>query len=137
MKVSLFRSSLLISMILLSMVFIPSCKKDKVEGNPSSLTPDADNGTLTLANGFGAITVSAQTGRARHIAVNSRGDLFVKLSELKNGNGILVLKDANGDGRSDSETGFGNYKGTGINPRCQYVIIAKPFFICRPLCRVI
>ena len=121
MKVSLFRSSLLISMILLSMVFIPSCKKDKVEGNPSSLTPDADNGTLTLANGFGAITVSAQTGRARHIAVNSRGDLFVKLSELKNGNGILVLKDANGDGRSDSETGFGNYKGTGIAIKGEYL----------------
>lgn len=83
-------------------------------GNPSELTPDADNGTLTLPSGFGAITVSEQTGKARHIAVNSEGDIFIKLSELKNGNGILVLKDNNNDGRADTETGFGNYEGTGI-----------------------
>lgn len=104
-------------MIFLCLGFFMACNKDDIGGgggNPSNLTPDADNGTLTLAPGFGAITVSAQTGKARHIAVNSKGDVFVKLSELKNGDGILVLKDADGDGRSDSETGFGNYTGTGI-----------------------
>ena len=97
-----------------SIMLTIACKKDNDGGNPSNLTPDADNGTLTLADGFGAITVSEQTGKARHIAVNANGDIYVKLSELKNGNGILVLKDANNDGRADSETGFGNFTGTGI-----------------------
>ena len=102
-------------MIFLSLGVFVACDKDDIsDGNPSSLSPDPDNGTLTLPQGFGAITVSAQTGRARHIAVNARGDIFVKLSELKNGDGILMLKDANNDGRADSETGFGNYVGTGI-----------------------
>ena len=40
--------------------------------------------------------------------------LYRKLNELKSGNGILMLKDANNDGRADAQTGFGNYTGTGI-----------------------
>lgn len=115
MKTCFFRPPLLASLIiLLSTGFFISCDKNDLEGNPSSLVPDTDNGTLTLPSGFGAITVKAQTGKARHLVVNSNGDVFVKLSELKNGDGILVLKDTNGDGRADSEIGFGNYPGTGI-----------------------
>lgn len=99
--------------IIVSLVSIPACKKNK--SNPSSLTPDADNGGLILQDGFGAITVAAETGKARHLAVNSNGDVYVKLSALNsNGNGIVVLKDTDNDGRSDSQTGFGNYTGTGI-----------------------
>src|SRR5688572_11819743 len=106
MKNALFSSPRLLgSILVISLASLAACKKDD-DGNPSDLTPDADNGTLTLPSGFGAITVSAQTGKARHLAVHSNGDVYLKLSELKNGNGILVLKDANKDGRADSETGF-------------------------------
>ncbi|HKO80101.1 MAG TPA: PQQ-dependent sugar dehydrogenase [Chitinophagaceae bacterium] len=105
-------------LILLTLFFLSACDKDDDVDNSgdqtSSLTPDSDNGGLTLPTGFGGITVSAQTGAARHIAVNTNGDIFIKLSELKGGNGILVLKDADNDGKADSETGFGNYTGTGI-----------------------
>ncbi len=114
----------------LSMAFITACKKED-DGNPSNLTPDPDNGTLTLPSGFGAITVSAQTGKARHIAVNSNGDVYVKLSELKNGKGILVLKDANADGHADSETGFGNYTGTGIAIKDGYLYASSDQAIFR------
>ncbi len=114
MKTILSRASTLCAMFFLCLYFFTACEKDEGGGNPSNLAPDADNGTLTLPPNFGAITVSAQTGKARHIAVNSKGDVFIKLSELKNGMGILVLKDANGDGRSDSETGFAPHVGTGI-----------------------
>jgi glucose/arabinose dehydrogenase len=114
MKTSFFRPGMVGMTTLLSFSLFMACNKDDFGGNPSTLTPDSDNGTLTLPSGFGAITVSAQTGKARHIAVNSKGDVFIKLSQLKNGDGILVLKDSNGDGRADSETGFGNYTGTGI-----------------------
>ena len=98
--------------IIASIAFLPACKKHK--SSSSSLTPDADNGGLRLQNGFGAITVAAATGKARHIAVNSNGDVYIKLSELKNGNGIIVLKDSDNDGRSDAQTAFANYTGTGI-----------------------
>ena len=100
-------------LLFLLFIFISACDKDD-DDNGSRLIPDADNGGLTIPDGFGAITVSSQTGKARHIAVNTNGDIYIKLSELKNGKGILVLKDINNDGRADSETGFGNYEGTGI-----------------------
>ncbi len=76
--------------------------------------PDADNGGITLPAGFGAVTVVDSLGNARHVAVNGNGDVYVKLGRPKNGKGIYVLKDTNGDGKADQVTGFGNYGGTGI-----------------------
>jgi glucose/arabinose dehydrogenase len=131
MKTPFFRPSWLASMIMLSFILFTSCRKDDFGGNPSALTPDSDNGTLVLPSNFGAITVSSQTGRARHIAVNSKGDVYVKLGELKNGNGILLLKDTDGDGRADSETGFGNYPGTGIAIKDDYLYASSDEAIFR------
>lgn len=74
----------------------------------------ADNGHITLPAGFKAIVVADNLGPARHLAVHMNGDVFVHLEDLKNGNGILRLRDTNGDGVADNTTGFGNYGGTGI-----------------------
>ena len=98
----------------LSLGFFTACDKDDAGGLPSQLTPDADNGGLTLPGDFGAITVKEQTAPGRHIAVNSNGDIYLRLSQLMNGNGIVLLKDNNNDGRADTETSFGNFTGTGI-----------------------
>jgi glucose/arabinose dehydrogenase len=116
MKTKSIASSLLFSMVIfLSIIFIGGCDKDDLDGAEiSGLIPDTDNGGLRLPDGFGGIAVADETGRARHLVVNTNGDIYVKLAELKNGNGILVLKDTDNDGRSDSETGFGNFAGTGI-----------------------
>jgi len=77
------------------------------------LQPDADNAGLTLPNGFGAIVMIDSVGRNRHIAVNPNGDIYIKLERLRNGKGIVVLReDANG--KAKELTGFGNYGGTGI-----------------------
>lgn len=112
-------------MIFLTFSFLVACDKNNDDngngGQASSLTPDSDNGGLTLPTGFGAVTVMAETGQARHIAVNTNGDIFIKLNELKGGNGILMLKDTDGDGRADNQTGFGNYTGTGISIRNGYL----------------
>lgn len=72
------------------------------------------NVNLTLPTGFTSKVVANNLGRARHLAVNSNGDIYVKLERLKNGNGIIRLRDKNGDGKIDDTTGFGNYVGTGI-----------------------
>lgn len=110
--------------LLLTLSFFLSCNKDDTNngsGAASSLTPDDDNGGLKLPSGFGAITVATETGSARHIAVNSNGDIYVKLNALKSGNGIMLLKDGDNDGRADSQTGFGNFAGTGIAIRDGYL----------------
>lgn len=69
---------------------------------------------VKLPEGFSSVTVANHIGRARHIAVNTNGDIFVKLSRLNGGKGIVRLRDTNGDGMADDSLKFGNYTGTGI-----------------------
>lgn len=78
------------------------------------IRPDNDNAGLKLPAGFSALTVAENVGRARHIAVNQQGDVYVKLSGKVGDKGILVLRDLNNDGKAEDITGFGNYGGTGI-----------------------
>ncbi|GAB2519518.1 PQQ-dependent sugar dehydrogenase [Spirosoma aerophilum] len=80
----------------------------------SKLAPDPDNGGLKLASGFGALVFADNLGKARHIAVDNAGTVFVKLERLNEGKGIVELIDANGDGRSDETVKFGNNTGTGM-----------------------
>ena len=73
-----------------------------------------DNPGITVPQGFSAMVFADTLGTARHLTVNSNGDVYVKLSRLKNGRGIFRLRDTNGDGKADQYTGFGNFLGTGI-----------------------
>ena len=95
------------------------------------LKPDADNGGLTLAKGFGALTVIEESGKARHIAVDKSGIVFIKLRQLKNDKGIIVLKDENGDGKADVVKGYGNYIGTGITIYQNYLYASSDSSIYR------
>ncbi|MCA6478977.1 MAG: PQQ-dependent sugar dehydrogenase, partial [Chitinophagaceae bacterium] len=81
---------------------------------PITVLPDSNNAGLKLPNGFSALKVAENMGRARHIAVNQQGDIYVKLERKLNGNGIMYLRDLNKDGRTEEVNGFGNYTGTGI-----------------------
>ena len=69
---------------------------------------------IVLPVGFNSATVAKSLGRARHLVVNTNGDIYIKLSRLRNGKGIIRLRDKNGDGAIDDTTGFANYVGTGI-----------------------
>ena len=86
-----------------------------------SVKQDASNAGLKLPTGFTAIKAADGLGEARHIAVAADGDIFVKLSKLKDGKGIYLLQDANKDGRIDKTSGFGNYTGTGIYVKDGYL----------------
>lgn len=92
-------------------------------GQPGATTvkPDADNAGLKLPAGFGALVAAEGLGRARHVAVTPKGNIYVKLERLKDGHGILMLQDTNGDGKTDKQTGFGNYIGTGIYVKDNYL----------------
>lgn len=84
-------------------------------------TPDTDTAGLKLPAGFGAIRVADSVGKARHLVVTKDGDIYVKLERLKDGKGIVKLHDANGDGRADERTAFGDFGGTGITIKNGYL----------------
>lgn len=80
-----------------------------------TIAPDPDNGGIKLTSGFQALVFADNLGKARHIAVDpGTGTVFVKLERLNDGKGNVQLTDANGDGRADQTTMFGNYPGTGM-----------------------
>jgi glucose/arabinose dehydrogenase len=67
---------------------------------------------LVLPKGFSAVSVVDQLGANRHLVVNSNGDIYVKLEKLKDGKGIIVIR--NNHGKYETIKSFGNYTGTGI-----------------------
>jgi glucose/arabinose dehydrogenase len=69
---------------------------------------------ISVPKGFKAILVADNLGQCRHLVVNSNGDIYVKLEKLKDGRGILRLRDTNGDGIAEDITSFDKYPGTGI-----------------------
>lgn len=79
-----------------------------------SLKPDTRK-ILAVPTGFEVVTVTPSTGRARHIAVDEKGTVYIKMNELNiDGKGIVILKDTTGDGRADVSASYGDYTGTGI-----------------------
>ena len=96
--------------IFTSIVFF-SCEKsiDLPEG-------DADNGGLILPGNFEALVVVDSIGRARHLAVNNNGDIYVKLTfndAMHGAGGTVGLRDTNHDGKADTIAYFGDYKDEG------------------------
>ena len=83
-------------------------------------TPDADNGGITLPQGFRALVVAddLMTGRKtaksndylRFLAIAPNGDLYGKTFR----GGIFALRDNDGDGRYEEKHEFGEGGGTGI-----------------------
>src|SRR5690349_17706669 len=74
---------------------------------------DPGNGGLFLPDGFEAVVVvDSLKGRARHIAVNDNGDIYVKARFPKEG-GNIALRDTTGDGKADIIQQFGDYRADG------------------------
>ena len=69
---------------------------------------------IKLPAGFSATVLSTEIGNPRHITVSKNGDIYAKLSKLKDGKGICLLRDTNKDGVIDEKIMFGDYPGTGI-----------------------
>lgn len=73
---------------------------------------DSDNGGLVLPGNFEAVVVADTLGRARHLAVNTNGDVYVKLRS-PNPKGIVGLRDTDNDGKADKIEVFGDYEDVG------------------------
>jgi len=98
---------------LLGVVLLTSCSNSEKKNQTLTAADSAAVG-LSLPQGFSASVVADSLGALRHLAVNKKGDIYVKLSKLQGGKGILFLTDTDGDGKMDKTVGFGNYPGTGI-----------------------
>ena len=100
-----------IQTILLS-ICIPACfTMCRQTGLPPG---DPDNGGLFLPEGFDAIVVADSVpGAARHIAINSNGDVYVKLRFISDAGGNAALQDVNGDGKMDSVKIWADYTDKG------------------------
>ena len=66
---------------------------------------------LDLPDGFCAVLVGSDLGEVRHITVAPNGDIF---AAVEGGEGVLALRDTNGDGVADVKKSFGPGGGTGI-----------------------
>lgn len=83
-------------------------------GNEKSLPKgDAGNGGLFLPDGFEAVIVADSIGRARHLAVNDNGDIYVKLRSPDSTKGSVALRDTDNDGKADIIQTFGDYPDSG------------------------
>ncbi|CAG5017145.1 hypothetical protein DYBT9275_05711 [Dyadobacter sp. CECT 9275] len=87
-----------------------SIKTDGVAGPGKNV----DAKEIKLPAGFTATILATDLGATRHIAVNKSGDIFVKLSKLKDGHGMYMLRDTDKDGVLDEKKMFAGYPGTGI-----------------------
>ena len=107
---------------LLIALILPGCAgPDKKENADQLTTLSPDSTSLVLPDGFGVMVVADSIGRARHLAITPQGNIYVKLGDVKDGKAIIYLHDSNGDGKADEKTGFGNYGGTGIYIKNDYL----------------
>lgn len=87
-------------------VFIGFTQRESRNGLP---VQTAENGGLFLPEGFEAtVVVDSLLGRARHLAVNDNGDIYVKARFARDKDeSVIALRDTNGDGRADVIKRFG------------------------------
>ena len=65
---------------------------------------------IYVPEGFQVVqVVDSIKGKARHIAVRSNGDVYVKLRHPHDAGGNAVLRDQDGDGKADTIVYFGDY----------------------------
>ena len=93
---------------------------------PSEITlkkipSDVPKSEITVPAGFKATILGTELGSTRHLTVSKNGVIYAKLSKLKDGKGIVVLRDDNKDGKIEKTEMFGNYPGTGITIKNGYL----------------
>lgn len=108
-----FSKLMFLTMALYAMACQPP-SQEAAESQPES-PQFADDGELELSDGFRAtVVVDSTYQNARHIVVNSNGDIYMKLRSDET-SGVLALRDTTGDGKVDVQAEFSSIHGTGID----------------------
>ena len=85
-----------------------------------SFAQNKPNAGLIIPKGFTAVKLVEGYGKVRHIAITKQGDIYVKLNKLFQGKGILYFKKESSQ-KYILANSFGNYKGTGIYIKDNYL----------------
>lgn len=112
-----------ISFCIIALAFLGACQP--------GIHSDKDNAGLKLPEGFSALIYADDIGHARHIDIHSNGDVYVSLSRVKNGGGLVCLRDENNDGKADVIKYHGIYDGTGIRIHNGYVYFGADTLVVR------
>lgn len=81
---------------------------------------------MRLPSGFSATVFADGLGRARHVAVAPGGVVYVNLGAADaNGNGVVALRDTDGDGVADEDQRFSTIEGTGIGVREGHLYVSS------------
>lgn len=120
---------------LLLLTFVGFTQRESKNGLPIQT---AENGGLFLPDGFEAtVVVDSLPGRARHLAVNENGDIYVKARFARDKDeSVMALRDTNGDGRADIIKRFGGLArerayGTAMRIHNGYLYFSSELYVYR------
>ena len=118
--------------LLLATAFAVAAASVFTVGHAAAPACDADNGGITLPDGFCALVVADGLGPARHLVAAANGDLYVAIQQNRSDvTGIVALRDTNGDGKFEQKEVFGGAGGTGIAIRNGYLYLGTPTSVLR------
>ncbi|MBD2699555.1 PQQ-dependent sugar dehydrogenase [Spirosoma sp. BT702] len=117
------------------LIFVGFIQRESRNGLPVQA---AENGGLFLPEGFEAtVVVDSLPGRARHIAINENGDIYVKARFARDKNeSVIALRDTNGDERADVIKRFGGLErersyGTAMRIYKGYLYFSSEMYVYR------
>jgi len=124
----LSRLSLAVAVLPFTFFLIPTHGPDSRTIKPPEC--DADNGGISLPDGFCALVVADEIGTARHLVVSPAGDVYVAMRRSRGSDapgGVMAMRDMDGDGRTEVKLRFGGDDaagGTGIALRGSHLYFA-------------
>ena len=113
--------------LIIVLVFLGACNLN----SEKNIDSDKDNAGLKLPEGFSALVFADSLGSARHLDVNSNGDVYVSLSRVNNGGGIVCLRDEDKNGKADVIKYYGKFDGTGIKIHNGYLYFGADTVVVR------
>ncbi|MEO5978121.1 MAG: PQQ-dependent sugar dehydrogenase [Chryseolinea sp.] len=87
----------------------------------SGFNPHVEEDTIKVPTGFKVGIFAEGLGTARHIAFTPQGNAYIKLAKLVDGKGIVMLQDADKDGKAEKKSMFGDFTGTGMVVKGNYL----------------
>ena len=103
------KPGIILCFLLLAGILV-QCDVNKEKGLPPG---DSDNGGLFLPGGFEAVVVVDSIGSARHLAVNTNGDIYIKMRFADERGENIALRDNDNDGKADVIKRFGVFDKNG------------------------
>ena len=95
-------------------LFFSQCKPEAKKTEPEKAIVKTNETNIQVPDGFSVEILAQDLGNLRHMTVSSKGDIYVNRSKLKDGKGIIALKDIDKDGKIGETQVFGDLPGTGI-----------------------